>query len=82
MLMLFRVKFPPKPFTEIRRVLAHTFEIVEVFGRDVFQDLPHPAHRYLVEVVAYAGTVQLCAEEAHKLSSLGDAHFYFRALEM
>src|SRR3989338_5903853 len=55
-------------FGENARIVTDFFEVVQVFRRYRLEKLPHPPHRYGIESIAQAGTVELVAEILHKLS--------------
>ena len=69
-LVLLRIQFPPKLFAEISRVIAHAFQVVEVFGWDLFQDLPHPWHREAREAVADSPRIDAVEKIAHEFPTL------------
>ena len=65
------VYFPPKDFTEVFCVRADTLEIVEVFGRNAFQNLSHAAHSDSSISIHSAGVIQMACKKTHEFAPFG-----------
>ena len=76
------IQLPPKLFRKISRIIAHAFQVVEVFGRDVFENFPHPCHADERQPVFPATFIELFAKVAHQLAALGLPRPYRSALDV
>jgi len=61
--------------------VADAFEVVEVFGGDLFDDFAHARHGDFRQAFARAAGIEPCAEVFHQLAALGLASFVYTAVE-
>jgi len=69
--MLLRIYFPPEFLREVLSAHADLLQMIQVHGRDAFQNLPHTRHGKRGEPVSSAREVQMSRKEPHELASFG-----------
>ena len=68
--MFLGVDFPPKLLAEMLCATAHALEVVEVIGRNTFENLTHAAHGEHGESITRTGIVEVAHKEPHEFAPL------------
>lgn len=69
--MFFRVQFVKKPLRKISGIIANTLQIVEVFGRNLLQNLSHTRHGKFWQTISHPPGIYALQKVLHQLPPLG-----------
>ena len=68
--MLLRIQFVEKTLRKVARIVADAFQVVEVFRRDLLENLSHPRHGKARQTIANTARIDAIEKISHKLASL------------